>query len=192
MIEKCERSTKKNSLPEPLELAVLAFLFITPWGMTVGIALISPMLSLTSCGLRMQDPILKQKKNINAKSCQKNQINQDNQDNQVTHAKRSKTTTSIRAQHKIDSNTNNQQTTNKNHHHHHHRTWTNPQFLNRARVRSVPRPNCRVSNPGCRNHSSIPNKRGLRNEWGLNLKEKKKEKKREKKNMKQQRTGSMC
>jgi hypothetical protein len=67
---------------------VLAFLFITPWGMTVGIALISPMLSLTSCGLRMQDPILKQKKNINAKSCQKNQINQDNQDNQVTHAKK--------------------------------------------------------------------------------------------------------
>ena len=90
MIEKCGRSTKKDSLPEPLELAVLAFLFITPWGMTVGIALISPMLSLTSCGLRMQDPILKQKKNINAKSCQKNQINQDNQDNQVTHAKRSK------------------------------------------------------------------------------------------------------
>jgi hypothetical protein len=69
------------------------------------------------------------------------------------------------------------QTTNKNHHHHHHRTWTNPQFLNRARVRSVPRPNCHVSNPGCRNHSSIPSKRGLHNEWGLNLKERKEEKK---------------
>ena len=185
MIEKCGKSTKKDSLPEPLELAVLAFLFITPWGMTVGIALISPMLSLTSCGLRMQDPILKQKKNINAKSCQKNQINQDNQDNQVTHTKRSKTTASIRAQDKINSNTNNPTTghihqklsIHHHHHHHHHRTWTNPQFLNRARVRSVPRPNCRVSNPGCRNHSSIPNKRGLRNEWGLNLKERKEEKK---------------
>ena len=69
--------------------------------------------------------------------------------------------------------------------HHHHRTWTNPRFLNRARVRSVPRSNCRVSNPGCRHHSSIPNKRGLRNEWGLNLKERKERKeKKKRKNLK--------
>jgi hypothetical protein len=83
MNKKCERSTKKNSLPEPLELAVLAFLFITPWGMTVGIALISPMLSLTSCGLRMQDPILKQKKNINAIVSEES--NQSRQPRQSSH-----------------------------------------------------------------------------------------------------------
>ena len=56
---------EKDSLPDPLELAVLAFLFITAWGMTVGIALTSPMLSLTSWGLRMQEPILQQVKGTN-------------------------------------------------------------------------------------------------------------------------------